>query len=157
MIREDKIEKYYYTIVQGRVKDGLLTAYIVKNPEKNISKIYDEKVPNSKEIKMKVKTVETNGAYSFLEIHLITGRSHQIRAHLAHIGNPIIGDTKYGKKEINVAFRNKFGLDFQFLYAYKLIFRETSGNLEYLKNKTIAQALPPLLKKIKQDVFKVTI
>ena len=157
MIREDKIEKYYYTIVQGRVKDGLLTAYIVKNPEKNISKIYDEKVPNSKEIKMKVKTVETNGAYSFLEIHLITGRSHQIRAHLAHIGNPIIGDVKYGKKEINVAFRNKFGLDFQFLYAYKLIFRETSGNLEYLKNKTIAQALPPLLKKIKQDVFKVTI
>ena len=106
---------------------------------------------------MKVKTVETNGAYSFLEIHLITGRSHQIRAHLAHIGNPIIGDAKYGKKEINVAFRNKFGLDFQFLYAYKLIFRETSGNLEYLKNKTIAQALPPLLKKIKQDVFKVTI
>lgn len=50
---------------------------------------------------MEISIVESNGAYSLLEIHLITGRSHQIRAHLAHLGNPIIGDNKYGDKKLN--------------------------------------------------------
>ena len=50
---------------------------------------------------MEINVVETNGAYSLLEIHLITGRSHQIRAHLAYLGNPIIGDNKYGDKKLN--------------------------------------------------------
>ena len=106
---------------------------------------------------MEVKTVQTNGAYSLLEIDLITGRSHQIRAHLSHLGNPIIGDFKYGDKKLNSFFDNKFGLNYQFLYAYKLIFKGANGKLEYLKNKTIAEALPPMFKKIKKDVFKFTI
>ena len=73
---------------------------------------------------MEVKTVQTNGAYSFLEIDLITGRSHQIRATFKLIlGNPIIGDNKYGDKKLNSFFDNKFGLNYQFLYAYKLIFK----------------------------------
>lgn len=156
-IREDEIEKYYYTIVKGKIKDGTYKGYINKNEEANISKVYDTKMPNTKEISMKVVTVETNGAYSFLEINLITGRSHQIRAHLAHLGNPLIGDKKYGDKKINSFFDSKFGLNFQFLYAYKLIFRDVNGKLDYLKNKTIAQSLPPLFKKIKQDIFKFKI
>ncbi|NSA01137.1 23S rRNA-/tRNA-specific pseudouridylate synthase [Clostridium beijerinckii] len=91
--------------------------------------------------------MESNGAYSLLEIHLITGRSHQIRAHLAHLGNPIIGDNKYGDKKLNSFFESKYGLNFQYLYAYKLNFRKINGKLEYLKNKTIASALPPIFKK----------
>jgi len=106
---------------------------------------------------MEISTVETNGAYSFIDINLITGRSHQIRAHLAHLGNPIIGDNKYGDKKLNSFFENKYGLNYQYLYAYKLIFRNVNGKLDYLKNKTIAVALPPILKKIKQDVFKFSI
>ena len=106
---------------------------------------------------MKVKTVQTNGAYSFLEINLITGRSHQIRAHLSFLGAPVIGDMKYGDKKLNSFFENKFGLNYQYLYAYKLIVRNTTGKLEYLNNKTIAQALPPMFKKIKQDVFKFSL
>jgi len=156
-IREDEIEKYYYTIVKGKIKDGLYKAYIKKNEEANISKIYEESIPNSKEISMKVKTIKTNGAYSFLEINLITGRSHQIRAHLAYLGNPLIGDSKYGDKRINSFFESKFGLNYQYLYAYKLIFRGVSGKLSYLKNKTIAESLPPMFKKIKQDIFKLSL
>ena len=115
------------------------------------------KTPNTKEIAMEVKTVQTNGAYSLLEIDLITGRSHQIRAHLSHLGNPIIGDFKYGDKKLNSFFDNKFGLNYQFLYAYKLIFKKANGKLEYLNNKTVAEALPPMFKKIKRDVFKFNI
>ena len=157
MIREGKVEKYYNALVKGKIKDGLYKGYIHKNEEANISKIYDEKVNDSKEIAMEVKTIRTNGAYSLLEIDLITGRSHQIRAHLSHLGAPIIGDNKYGDRKLNSFFANKFGLDCQFLYAYKLIFRNTPDKLEYLNNKTITESLPPVFKKIKNDVFKFTI
>ena len=157
MIREGKVKKYYNALVKGKIKDGIYKGYISKNENENISRVYDEKKPNTKEISMEVKTVQTNGAYSLLEIDLITGRSHQIRAHLSHLGNPIIGDFKYGDRKLNSFFDNKFGLNYQFLYAYKLIFKGADGKLEYLKNKTIAESLPPMFKKIKKDVFKFTI
>ncbi|MGL4772716.1 MAG: RluA family pseudouridine synthase [Clostridium sp.] len=156
-IRNDEVEKYYTTLVKGRIKDGLYKGYISKNEENNISRVFDNKIKDSKEISMEVKTIQSNGAFSLLEIRLITGRSHQIRAHLSHLGNPIIGDTKYGDKKLNSFFINKFGLNYQFLYAYKLTFRNMPGKLEYLKNKTLAESLPPMFKKIKQDVFKFTI
>lgn len=156
-IREDEIRKYYFTLAKGKVKDGLYEGYILKNPETNVSKIYDTQVPNSKKIAMEIKTVETNGAYSLIDVNLITGRSHQIRAHLAHLGNPIIGDNKYGDKKLNSFFESKYGLNYQYLYAYKLNFRKINGKLNYLKNKTVAVALPPMLKKIKQDVFKFSL
>ena len=157
MIREGNVDKYYNTLVKGKIEDGLYKGYILKNEEANISKIYDKKVPNSKEIAMEVKTIQTNGAYSFLEINLITGRSHQIRAHLSHLGNPLIGDNKYGDKSLNSFFFNKYGLDYQYLYAYKLIIRKVGGKLGYLENKTIVESLPPIFKKIKADVFKFSL
>ncbi|GAA0078329.1 RluA family pseudouridine synthase [Clostridium sp. CTA-5] len=156
-IREDRVKKYYMALAKGKIKDGLYTGYILKNQETNISKVYKKEVPNSKKIAMEVTTVQTNGAYSLLEINLITGRSHQIRAHLAYLGNPIIGDNKYGDKKINSFFDNKYGLNYQFLYAYKLNFKEMNGKLEYLRNKIIVEALPPMLKKIKQDAFKFSL
>ncbi|MEG1002550.1 RluA family pseudouridine synthase [Clostridium sp.] len=155
IIREGKVKKYYMALVKGRIKDGLYKGYILKNEEANISRIFDKKVKDSKEISMEVKTLESDGAFSLLEIDLITGRSHQIRAHLSHLGNPIVGDSKYGDKVLNSHFFNKYGLDYQFLYAYKLNFKNTDGKLEYLKNKVITQALPPIFKKIKYDTFKI--
>lgn len=155
IIREGRIKKYYNALIKGRIKDGIYKGYILKNEEANISRIYDKKVKDSKEISMEVKTIQSDGAFSFIEIDLITGRSHQIRAHLAHIGNPIIGDNKYGDKKLNSYFLNKYGLDYQFLYAYKLNFKNVDGKLEYLKNKVITVALPPIFKKIKHDVFKI--
>lgn len=157
MIREGYVKKYYNALVKVKIKDGIYKGYISKDENENISKVFDEKRPNTKEIAMEVKTVQTNGAYSLLEIDLITGRSHQIRAHLSHLGNPIIGDFKYGDKKLNSFFDNKFGLNYQFLYAYKLIFKKANGKLEYLNNKTVAEALPPMFKKIKRDVFKFNI
>ena len=157
LIREGKVKKYYNALVKGRIKDGLYTGYISKNENENISRVYDKEMPNTKKVAMEVKTIQSNGAFSFLEIDLITGRSHQIRAHLSHLGNPIIGDIKYGDKKLNSFFDNKFGLNYQFLYAYKLIFKGGEGKLAYLKNKTVAEALPPMFKKVKREVFKFTL
>lgn len=154
MIRERKIKKYYTALVKGKMLEGLYEAYIQKDQENNISKIYDSPEKDTKRIAMDVKTIETCGTFSLLEIDLLTGRSHQLRAHLSHLGHPIIGDAKYGDKKINSFFINKFGLNYQYLYAYKMIFKDCVEKFSYMENKTISESLPPIFKKIKHDVFK---
>ena len=154
MVRDGRIEKYYIALISSRIRDGVYKAYILKDKDKNISKVIEKQVPESKEISMEVKTLESCGIYSLIEIKLITGRSHQIRAHLNKIGNYIIGDSKYGDKKINNFFINKYDLNYQFLYAYKYIFKDPSNELAYLKNKVVTASLPPIFKKIKTDVFK---
>ena len=154
MVRERRIKKYYQALVLGKIKDGVYEAYISKNNESNISTVHDKEIIGSKKIAMEVKTLQTCGIYSLIEIDLITGRSHQLRAHLSHLGNPIVGDTKYGKGKINSFFYNKYGINYQYLYAYKLVFKNCPEQFEYMENKTIAETLPPVLKKIKNDVFK---
>ncbi|WP_066873572.1 RluA family pseudouridine synthase [Clostridium mediterraneense] len=157
MIRERKVKKYYCALVKGRIKDGKYEAFITKDEGNNKAKVFLESRKNTKKISMDIKTLESNGAFSLIEIELITGRSHQLRAHLAFLGNPIIGDPKYGAKDLNSFFENKFGLNYQFLYAYKVIFKDVPEKFMYIKNKTIAEALPPIFKKIKRDVFKFVI
>lgn len=154
MIRERKIKKYYTALVKGKLKDGIYEGYIYKNEDANISKVFDSEMPNTKKIAMEVKTIQTCGSFSLIEIDLITGRSHQLRAHLNHLNHPIVGDNKYGDKKLNSFFNNKYGLDYQFLYAYKIIFKNCPEKLAYMENKTIAESLPPILKKVKTDVFK---
>ncbi|MCT8977341.1 RluA family pseudouridine synthase [Clostridium sp. CX1] len=153
MIRERKIEKYYQAVVSGRIKDGLYEAYISKDEGENISKVFEEPRKNTKKISTDVKTIKSIGTFSLVELELLTGRSHQLRAHLSHLGNPIVGDSKYGTAKSNSFFVNKYGLNYQFLYAYKLIFKDCPEKLAYMENKTIAAALPPVLKKIKKDLF----
>lgn len=153
-IKNGDVKKYYTTIIKGKIADGVYHAFILKDENKNKVKIYEDKVPNSKEIITDIKTVDTIGTYSQLDIDLVTGRSHQIRAHLAYKGNPIIGDGKYGDRKLNSFFLNKYGLDVQLLIAYKIIFTKTYGNLKYLEGKTIIMPLPALFKKIKNDLFK---
>ncbi|MFT5871722.1 MAG: 23S rRNA pseudouridine955/2504/2580 synthase [Clostridium sp.] len=154
MVRERSVEKYYMALVSNRIKDGVYEGYIRKDEDANISEVYDTKMPNTKRIAMEVKNIESCGTFSLIDINLITGRSHQLRAHLSHLGNPIVGDPKYGEKKMNSFFQNKYGLDYQFLYAYKAIFKNCPEELSYMENKTIAESLPPVLKKIKKDVFK---
>lgn len=154
MIRERDIQKYYVALIKGRIKDGIYEAYISKSEDSNISKVYNEPKVDTKRISMEVKTIESCGTFSFIEIDLLTGRSHQLRAHLSFLGNSIVGDYKYGDKQINSFFYNKYELDYQFLYAYKVIFKNCPEKLEYMQNKTIGESLPPIFKKIKNDVFK---
>jgi len=154
MMRERKIKKFYQALVRGRIKDGHYEAYISKTQDSNISTIHETELRGFKQIAMNVKTIESCGTFSLVELELLTGRSHQLRAHLSYLGNPIIGDSKYGEKKLNSFFVNKYGLDYQFLYAYKLIFTDCPEKFAYLENKTIAVALPPVMKKIKTDVFK---
>jgi 23S rRNA pseudouridine955/2504/2580 synthase len=154
MIRNRDLDKYYIAIVKGTLKDGEYTAYIHKDKEKNISSICEFSKKDTKRISMKIKNLKTCGLYSLIEINLITGRSHQLRAHLAYMGNPIIGDPKYGDSKVNSHFYNKYGLVYQYLYAYKLHFKNSTKDFSYINGKTITASLPPIFKKIKNDLFE---
>lgn len=155
MIRDRKIKKYYRSLVKGRIKSREFSAYLQKDDVNNMSEISNTYKEGSKAIAMNVEVEDSVGLFTYVEIELITGRSHQLRAHLAYLGNPIIGDKKYGDKEINNYFNNKFGLQFQFLYAYKLEFNNCPEHLAYLENKVITEALPPIFKKIKRDALRL--
>ncbi len=155
IIKDGGLRKDYVAIVKGRIPDGLKEGYIHKDADRNVSKIYSEPGEGRQVIRMETRTIESNGLYSYLELNLITGRSHQLRAHLAHMGNPIIGDRKYGDRTVNEWFDNKYTLKFQFLYAYKVTFTQTDDFLSYLQNKVITVKLPPLFRHIKTDVFRV--
>lgn len=154
MIREGKIKKYYSALIKGKIPAGDYRAYILKDNRTNKVTVHKDYIKNSKEIETSIINIESIGQFSHIDIDLITGRSHQIRAHLAWLGNPIIGDPKYGDKKLNAFFMNKYGLNNQLLVAYKLIFKNCPEKLKYLEDKTIAMPLPQLFKKIKKDMFK---
>ena len=134
-LKDREIEKYYLCVIHGELKkkEGLLTGYLVKDESKNKVKIFKDKTENSKEIKTEYKVTDEKNGLSLVEVHLLTGRTHQIRAHFAYIGHPLLGDGKYGTNEQNKAY----GYKKQFLCSYKLVFNFTSdsGILDYLNKK----------------------
>ena len=110
-----------------------LKDYLFKDSKKSMVYISSIKNTGYSEIITKYRTISTNNETSLLEVELITGKTHQIRAHLAFKGHPIIGDGKYGNNEINKKYKKKF----QELTAFKLIFsfKTDAGILNYLINK----------------------
>ena len=115
-------------------KEALLTDYLEKNEQQNRVYISHRPTPDSKTIKTKYKVLAERNQFSLVEVDLLTGRTHQIRAHFAFIGHPLLGDGKYGKNEIN----RKMGYKYQALYSYKLHFNFTTdgGILHYLDQQT---------------------
>lgn len=99
----DKVSKTYWAIVQSRPKEtqGTLTHWITRNEKNNTARAYDHEVPESKKAVLDYKLIASSERYHLLEIHLHTGRHHQIRCQLAKIGCPIKGDLKYGAPRSN--------------------------------------------------------
>lgn len=112
---------------------------------------WENKTPNAAELRTEE---EAAGSFTLLQVKLVTGRSHQIRAHLASIGHPIIGDFKYGDQKTNHYFKKKYGLTFQLLHSYRMVFPKLTGELSYLSDKEFVAELPELFRKVKNDLFE---
>lgn len=133
--KDRTFNKIYRAKVYGKMEknEDLLQAYLFKDSKKSLSLIYDNKVKGSVLIKTYYKVIESHDNYSILSVELLTGRTHQIRAHLAHIGHFILGDGKYGNDKIN----REFGEKELNLTAQKLTLHFEKGSfLAYLDGKT---------------------
>lgn len=135
LIKNHGIRKLYRCTVYGKPIENKATlkAYLFKDSKNSQVIISDEKKIGYSEIITKYELIKYDSVSntSTLQVELVTGKTHQIRAHLAHIGLPIIGDGKYGINEIN----KQFGLSWQQLEAFKLIFTDATGILSYLNNR----------------------
>lgn len=134
-IRDREIEKYYLCVTVGvpPKRADTVTAYLEKDSASNTVKVTDRKSGTNKTIVTSYRIIRDNGSLALVEIKLGTGRTHQIRAHMAHIGCPLLGDGKYGINRINREYKVKT----QALYSYRLkfAFSSESGCLNYLDGK----------------------
>ena len=134
-IRDREIEKFYLCAVSGRPRpaSGRLENYLFKDAKKNQVFIKDKPEPGCKTAVTEYRVLGRKGQLSLVECRLLTGRTHQIRAQMAHAGWPLLGDGKYGRERFN----KDFGENGQALYSYRLRFEfpTDAGVLEYLRGK----------------------
>lgn len=148
-MKDNLIDKYYLTFVSGKVDhDFKIDSTISKNENKNKVKKSDD----GKRILTYFRVLDSNEKYSFLECKLITGRTHQIRYSLKENGTPILGDRKYGNKEVNDRIKNKLGINNQILLSYKIRFPEIEG-LEYLKDREFVSDKYEDILKLKEKIM----
>ncbi|MBO7573418.1 MAG: RNA pseudouridine synthase [Bacilli bacterium] len=149
-----QIEKHYITLVAGNVEeDGKIDAPLRKSFEKKKMVVAPIK-SGAKPAITKYHPIEKYKDYTLLDVQLLTGRTHQIRAHMSYIRHHVIGDIKYGDFKVNNIFKREFNFENQFLHAYKLKFLDINGPLKYLKNKEFSVDLPPELQEILKKLDK---
>lgn len=135
-IKSREIDKYYLCVTHGvpKKRSAVLEGYLEKNEEKNRVFLKNRMDDTTKLIRTEYSVLAAKNGLALIKVHLLTGRTHQIRAHLASIGCPLLGDGKYGKNGAD----KKLGYKHQALYSYRLTFNftEDAGILEYLNGKT---------------------
>lgn len=154
LFRERRLEKYYLCIVKGQLsKVEKITGYLTKDKVSNVVSISNNQTDDSDYIETQYQPLVYSDEYTLLQVKLITGKSHQIRAHLASIGHPILGDFKYGNTIINKYFKEKYGLKHQLLHSYRTIFPQQIGILSDLSGEEFEAPLPDIFIKIRNDLF----
>ena len=129
LLSDRDILKLYRCVVKGRVdKETVLKGYLKKDEATNRVVIKDNPFEDAKYIETGLKPVaySKDGLLTLCEVHLITGKSHQIRAHLAHIGHPLVGDYKYGDKAFNDGYKAKYKIMSQLLHSYRIVIDENN-------------------------------
>ena len=160
MFRERTLHKYYRTLVVGALtqeaeiegvlyKDEKTNTVTVRPVPGSMEEASDGHLIKTRYVPVKLRS-DPDGRHelTLLEVELITGRSHQIRAHLASIGHPVVGDPKYGSSRRNEYFRREYGLKGQLLHAGRLVFPQLKEELAYLSGREFTAPVPKLFSDI---------
>ena len=156
LLKNRTLHKYYRLYVKGIIRDEqLVEGYLIKDEACN--KVYIELVNNAMKsleeikgsyIKTGYKPVRTEHDKTLLEVELFTGKTHQIRAHLASIGHPLLGDPKYGDMAWNEEYRKKYHVRSQLLHAYKVVFPQLEEPFDDLSGRSFVAELPEIFGKV---------
>lgn len=151
LLKDRSLRKYYRLIVKGRLEEeALLEGYLTKDSRTNRVRIQKEgdggAFIRTRYIPLRVFTDRT-----YLEVELITGKTHQIRAHLAGVGHPLLGDYKYGDRNFNDIYKKVYGIESQLLHAYRLEFPSMEPPFESLDRRVVLCPLPPYFKQLLEE------
>ncbi|MDO5101056.1 MAG: RluA family pseudouridine synthase [Eubacteriales bacterium] len=150
LFREHSVRKFYLCYVEGKIeKEGLLEGKLVKDEQRN--RVSVTAGGEAAYIKTGFKPLWTNGHYSLLEIELFTGKTHQIRAHMASIGHPLLGDGKYGGCDKVETRKGSRRLYHQLLCCYRLVFPNLSGVLAGLSEREIQIQAPKIFETLREE------
>ncbi len=150
-LKDRSLHKYYRCLVSGAVEEEqYLEGYLWKDAKTNRVRILDSGREGAQYIATRYRPVGRYHGDTLLEVCLITGRSHQIRAHLASVGHPVVGDVKYGDPAVNLRYRKAYGLKSQFLHSCRLELPALPSPLESLSGKVFEAELPPVMERILQ-------
>ncbi len=146
------LHKFYRCLVKGVIKnEKYIKGYLHKDEKCNKVTVQEFGTPEALPIETRYRPLRDNGKVTLLEVELITGRTHQIRAHLAGEGHPLVGDYKYGLRSFNEMYRSKYGLKSQLLHAYRLEIPKIEGRLSYLSGREFTASLPPQFQNILKE------
>lgn len=146
------LEKYYLCLVEGDIAEPTrIHGYLKKDVKTNQVTVTAGETADASAIETEYRPLKRGEDSTLLEVHLITGKTHQIRAHLASQGHPVIGDYKYGNRRNNDRYQKAYGLKYQLLHAYRLVFPGLEGALSNLSGKEFIAPLPEEFRKIAAD------
>lgn len=151
LLKERTLHKYYQTYVKGTVTEKqLIEGYLHKDEKRNKVHIIPEQMQTVTEVYIKTAytPIRVEGDKTLLEVELITGKPHQIRAHLASIGHPLLGDYKYGDKAWNDEYQKKYHVRSQLLHAYKVVFPQLKEPFTDISGKTFYAELPDIFRRV---------
>lgn len=154
LLKSRNLDKYYQTIVKGKItKKQCVEGYLTKNRNHNKVVISKEASPEASYIKTEYEPICFTEEYTLLKVKLLTGKSHQIRAHLQSIGHPVIGDGKYGDVLTNNRLRNTYRLKHHVLHSWQLVFPEIEEEaFAAISGKTIEAPVPMYFQSLKKHL-----